>query len=197
MKIAVSGLSGSGNSTVCKIVGKKLGIPVINYTLRDMAQDLGMGFSEISRKRKEDPAYDLMLDKMQLEQFDAKGNAILGSRLAIWLAGANLYVWLDAGLRERARRIATREGTSLKAALAATRKRDLENARQYRKIYGIDVGRHEFADIAIDTERNSAAQVAAIIIRENAKARYNKPRKGKYGGAVAEMIRKGLLKTRC
>ncbi|MFH1257521.1 MAG: cytidylate kinase, partial [Candidatus Micrarchaeota archaeon] len=90
MKIAISGLSGSGNSTACEKVGNALKLKVINYTLRNLAIDVGMDFPTIQEKRKEDERFDLLLDKRQMEAFSEEKDAIIGSRLAIWMADANL-----------------------------------------------------------------------------------------------------------
>lgn len=197
MKIAISGLSGSGNSTVCALLGKRMGLTVINYTLRNMALELGMDFGEIHKKRKDDPSFDYLLDRKQAEKFSASKNAVLGSRLAIWLVDSNLSIWLDAGLLARAGRIAKREGIPLRQAIAQTRRRDSENSAQYRKLYGINVSRHGFADMVIDTEKLPAAKVAQLIIKEAKKPKYNKVRGNKYAGGLAGKIAFGLKGVRC
>jgi cytidylate kinase len=197
MKIAVSGLSGSGNSTVCSLVGKNLRLKVINYTLRDMARELGMDFEGIHRRRKGDPAFDYQLDRKQAELFASEKNAIMGSRLAIWLVGANLSVWLEAGLKTRAARIAEREKIPVREALLRTRRRDAENALQYRRLYGIDVKTHGFVDLIVDTEKYPASKVAAIIVNEAKKAKYKKVKSSKYADTMLSSIEKGLKSIRC
>ncbi len=197
LKIAISGLSGSGNTTVSELIGKKLHLRVINYTLRNMAKELEMDFEGIHEKRKDDPAFDYMLDKNQQEMFEREKGAILGSRLAIWLADANLYVWLDGELKTRAKRIAKREGITLKEAIAKTKIRDLENAAQYRRLYGIDVNKHGFADLKIDTDNLSAQEVMEKIASVAQKPSYKKVRKNKYAEEMKVRISRGLGSARC
>ncbi|MFH1750125.1 MAG: (d)CMP kinase [Candidatus Micrarchaeota archaeon] len=197
MKIAVSGLSGSGNSTVCRLVGKKMGLRVINYTFRDMAKDLGMEFERLHDIRKEDWSYDYLLDRKLLEMFGVQENAIMGSRLAIWIAPANLRIWLDADLGTRAKRIAKREGIMPARALALTRKRDAENARQYMLLYGLDIRKHAFADLAIDTNKMPAEKVAQRIVALARGKNFGKTRESSRALGIKSRIAAGLKKIRC
>ena len=84
LRIAISGKSGCGNSTVSKLVAEKLGLRVINYTFKNLARDSGMTFEELAQKAEKDPQYDLKIDRMQVE-LAREGGCVLGSRLAIWL----------------------------------------------------------------------------------------------------------------
>lgn len=42
LRIAISGASGCGNTTVSSLLADGLGIPCINYTFRNLAKELGM-----------------------------------------------------------------------------------------------------------------------------------------------------------
>ncbi|MFH1443314.1 MAG: (d)CMP kinase [Candidatus Micrarchaeota archaeon] len=197
MKIAISGLSGSGNSTACEKVGNALKLKVINYTLRNLAIDVGMDFPTIQEKRKEDERFDLLLDKRQMEAFSEEKDAIIGSRLAIWMADANLRVWLDAPLEIRAERIAKREAKEPDQTLEETRDRDEENRRQYLKLYGIDVEEHGLADMVLDAGSLDADTIAERIIEEAGKEKYKNVRKSKYGVEIMQRIEKGLAGLKC
>ena len=50
LRIAISGKSGCGNSTVSRLVAAKLGIRMVNYTFKDLARDKGMSLEEIFLK---------------------------------------------------------------------------------------------------------------------------------------------------
>ncbi|HUX20519.1 MAG TPA: AAA family ATPase [Spirochaetia bacterium] len=163
MKIAISGKSGCGNSSVSKMVADRLGLRLINYTFRTMAQERGMSFQEFSRLAEDDTSYDRMLDKRQVEMA-MEGDCVLGSRLAIWLLKeADLRVYLTASVEVRAERIGRREGKSLEIALTETVDRDKRDRARYLKLYEIDNDEYEFADLVIDTERREAYEVAALI----------------------------------
>ncbi len=197
MIIAVSGLSGSGNTTVCGLVAKELNLRLINYTFRNLAQELGIDLEELHLRRKIDGGIDCLLDKRQLERVGKEGNAIIGSRLAIWLADANLRVWLEAPLNVRAERIAKREGGEARKALEETRKRDLENAEQYKKLYGIDISDHGFADVTIDAGKYSAEEIAKKIAGESKKDKYKNIKKSNFGDSIRKSIKANLEKLKC
>ncbi len=164
-RVAISGKSGCGNSTVTRLVGTRLGLRVINYTFKNMAEELGISFDELSERAERDDVYDRTLDHKQVELSAAPG-CVLGSRLAIWLLeDADLKVYLDGSAEVRAARIAKREGIGYREALEATVARDDRDRRRYLRIYGIDIDRFELADLVVDTTLGDQEYVAEAIVR--------------------------------
>ena len=110
IKIAVSGKSGCGNSTVSRLLAEKLGLKLINYTFHDMAEEAGIPFEEFCRRAENDPSYDYALDDRQI-RLAQNGGVVLGSRLAVWLLkDADLKVYLYAPAEIRSGRVHRREG---------------------------------------------------------------------------------------
>jgi cytidylate kinase len=164
IKIAISGQSGCGNTTVSRIVASALGLRLINYTFHDMAKERGIGFEELCSLAESDPQYDTYLDNM-LVILASRGGCVLGSRLSIWLLkNAHLKVYLTASIDARAERIARREGTSVEQAKRETLLRDERDRNRYIKLYGIDIREYGFADLTIDTEQGDQEYVARKII---------------------------------
>jgi len=173
IKIAISGKSGCGNSSVSSIVAEELGLSLINYTFKDMARERGMEFEEFCQLAEEDLSYDIELDRKQVE-LAGKGDCVLGSRLAIWvLKDADLKVYLEASLDERAVRIRKREGGEPEHQRTATKERDARDHARYLKLYGIDNDEYSFADMIIQTDKHTQHEVAEMIIRE-VKSRYSR-----------------------
>jgi cytidylate kinase len=165
-RIAISGKSGCGNTTVSRLVAARLGLKVINYTFKDLARDRGMSFEELSRKAETDPQYDYALDRFQVES-SLEGGCVLGSRLAIWLLRDTAFtVYLAARLEVRAARIGKREGMDIKAALTHTAQRDARDRERYQRLYGFDVDEYGFARLVVDAESLSAEQIAERIASE-------------------------------
>ncbi len=165
IKIAISGKSGCGNSTVTRLVAEKLGLRVINYTFRNMAEDMGISFEELRRLAENDDSFDKRLDAKQIELAEG-GGCVLGSRLAIWiLKDADLKVYLDAPVEVRAGRIAKRENKPFAEALEETVERDRLDHDRYLRIYGIDNDDLSVADMIVDTEINDETEVASVIIK--------------------------------
>ena len=67
IRIAMSGPSGCGNTTVSTLLAKTLGIDCINYTFRNLAVELNIPFNELLQKARTDFSFDKMLDKKQIE----------------------------------------------------------------------------------------------------------------------------------
>ena len=166
MRIAVSGKSGCGNTTVSRIVAETLGYTLINYTFRTMAEELGIPFKEVCALAELDDSYDMQLDERQVALASIE-DCVLGSRLAIWmLKEADIKVYLTASTDARARRIHQREDGDFALRLQETLDRDIHDSARYRRIYGIDNDDYSFADLVIDTESHDQYQVAAIIVEE-------------------------------
>lgn len=165
MKIAISGLSGCGNTTTSTILSKKLGFPLVNFTFRNLAKERGVTLEELSEEAKHNSEIDKELDSRQAAMARESENAILASRLAIWmLPEADIKVYLEASEKTRAERIMRREGGTLEYQTETTRKRDAENCERYLNIYGIDFAKYDFADLIIQTDGKTAEQVADIIL---------------------------------
>jgi cytidylate kinase len=165
IKIAVSGKSGCGNSTVSSLVAEKMELELINFTFRQLAREKNMEFSVLCEKALTDYSYDKELDKRQVKMA-AEGNCVLGSRLAVWmLQEADLKVFLTASVEERAGRIVKREGGNLDETLRATTTRDKNDSKRYKAIYGIDTEEYGFVDLVINTDRLDQHQVSEIIVK--------------------------------
>ena len=163
LKIAISGKSGCGNSTVSSLVAESLGFGMVNFTFRQLAEEKGLEFRELCRLSMDDYSYDRELDRRQVEMASG-GNCVLGSRLAVWmLKEADLKVFLTASAETRAGRIHLREGGELSDVLAVTEERDKNDSERYSKIYDIDNNDYGFVDLVIRTDRLNQYQITDII----------------------------------
>ncbi|WP_287045912.1 (d)CMP kinase [Treponema sp.] len=166
LRIAVSGKSGCGNTTVSTLLSQALGVTLINYTFRQVAAEKGMTLAQVIESAKTDDSYDMYVDSHQVE-LAKKEPCVLGSRLAIWmLKEADLKVYLYASDEVRANRVFTREGGDLKQIKEFTAMRDSEDSRRYKKLYNIDNNAYSFADVIIDTSKYTPEQIVRQILDE-------------------------------
>lgn len=166
VRVAISGKSGCGNTTVSTLLAEKLGVKLINYTFRQLAAEKGLTLAQVIENAKTDDSYDIFVDNHQVELAKAEP-CVLGSRLAIWmLKEADLKVYLYASDETRAARILNREGGDLQKIKDFTAMRDSEDTRRYKKIYGIDNNSYDFADLIIDTSKYNPEQIAELIVAE-------------------------------
>lgn len=164
VRVAISGKSGCGNSTVSRRLAERLGIRLINYTFHTMADEQGVTFGEMCRMAESDDQWDRYLDQKQVDRA-MEESCVLGSRLAIWvLTAADLRVYLTASEAVRARRIHRREGGDLAEVQAATAERDRRDHARYLRLYNIDTESYGFADLVIDTEQHDPDSIVDLIV---------------------------------
>jgi CMP/dCMP kinase len=166
LKIAISSHSGCGNTTATNNVGSTLGLEVVNYTFRDLAQHLNLPFEQIQRQAAKSRIYDFLTD-LNLIRASLRPRVVVGSRLAGWLVDADLRVWLHASLEARAKRIFQREPhkhAGYESVLYRTLQRDEQNRKRYLEVYGIDINDLSDFDIDINTEKLTAEQVSSLIV---------------------------------
>ena len=167
-KIAISGKSGCGNTTVSRFVAETLKMRFINFTFRSLAQERNLSLKEVLDRAAEDDSWDREVDTRQVEMAREEGGCVLGSRLAIWmLEEADLKVFLNAAPETRAKRIHNREEESgLNEIIKFTAYRDKQDHARYLRIYNIDNDDYSFADLIVDTDNISPAEIAEKIINE-------------------------------
>ena len=166
VRIAISGKSGCGNTTVSTLLAKTLGVTLINFTFRQLAAEKGLSLAEVIEQAKTDDRFDREVDTRQVE-LARKESCVLGSRLAIWmLTEADLKVYLYASDEVRAGRIFNREGGNLQEIQSFTAMRDREDSIRYQKLYKIDNNEYGFADLVIDTARFTPDQIVEQILQK-------------------------------
>jgi cytidylate kinase len=165
IKIAVSGKSGCGNTTVSRILAETLKLRFINFTFRALAEERGIDFTEVLALAAEDDSWDLEVDTRQAKMAREEGGCVLGSRLAIWmLPEADFKVFLTALPETRAKRIQRREGGVIDDIAGFTAARDTQDHERYLRIYNIDNDDFSLADLVIDTDKIKPPAIAKKII---------------------------------
>lgn len=166
LRVAISGKSGCGNTTVSTLLSKALGIKLINYTFRQLAAEKGLTLAQVIDNAKNDDSYDKYVDSHQVE-LARKESCVLGSRLAIWmLEEADLKVYLYASDETRVGRVFNREGGDLEDIKRFTAMRDKEDTGRYKRFYNIDNNNYSFADMIIDTGKYNPEQIVELILKE-------------------------------
>jgi len=150
--ICISGMTGSGKSTVAKRLADKYGLGYFSggNALRALAQEEGYasdvrGWWETSeglnflQQRMGNPAFDKKIDEKLLE-LAAEGNVVLDSWTMPWLLNEGFKVWLEASPQVRAKRVVTRDSISIEEAVKALNEKDERTRQIYKGLYGFDLG---------------------------------------------------------
>jgi CMP/dCMP kinase len=154
--ITLSGLPGSGTSTVARTVASRLGLAHLDggTVFRSLAAERGMSLAAFAQVAEGDDSIDRALDD-RLVARARDGDVLVESRLAGWLATraelAALRIWIDCDEVERARRVGARDGHDTGAALATNREREASERIRYLGFYGIDLTDLSIYDLVVDS----------------------------------------------
>jgi predicted cytidylate kinase len=99
MRITVSGLPGSGTTSLARYLEKKHGFTMISAgeVFRQLAKEHNMELAEFGRLAESDASFDKMIDARQKEIAEANDNIIVEGRLSGWMVPqADLKIWLHA-----------------------------------------------------------------------------------------------------
>jgi len=167
--ITISGLPGTGKTTVAKLLENRLGLKYVysGEIFRRLAKKYNMSLEEFGAYCEHHREIDEELDAYQLELL-RKGNVIVEGRIAGWLAYRNnipaVKILLDASLVVRAKRIVKRERGDIDKRKQEIVERERSEATRYQSYYGIDVKDTSIYDLVIDTADKSPEQIVDIII---------------------------------
>ena len=168
MLITISGLPGSGTTTVSRLVADALGIERVpgGEVFRQLADEAGMTLAEFGLYAQEHPEIDIELDR-RLTARAAQGGCVVESRLAGWnctRAGLRaLRVWIDCEEEVRAERVALRDHTPVEQAVADSRARAALERSRYQSVYDIDLDDRSAYDLLLDSTTEPAAVLADEI----------------------------------
>jgi len=174
--ICISGMAGSGKSTVAKKIAEKYGLKY--YSGGDALKALALeeGYKPYRRgwwenkeglnfleKREKDPKFDKAVDEKLLE-FAKQGNVVLDSWTMPWLLKEGFKIWLEASPQKRAERIARRDAITAKEALKALRNKENKTKAIYKKLYKFCLG-EDFTpfNLILDTDNLTVAEVFEIL----------------------------------
>jgi cytidylate kinase len=179
--ITISGVPGSGKTTVAKLLAQRLQLPHVyaGDLFRQEAKRRGLTLEEFNRLCESDHSIDRELDAA-MEARARQGDVVLEGRLAGYLAAENeldaLKVWLDASDEVRARRVGQRESRDWRAVLGENRVRHGSDAKRYKAIYGYDLSDTAVYDVVLSTDDRTPEALVDTLV-EHARRRFNGARR--------------------
>lgn len=167
LTITLTGLSGSGKSTIAEAVAKffKLKIFSAGDLQRKFASQKGISIyqSSLIRPKRIDYEMDKKLLKLAM-----KGNYVLVGRLSAWVAGtwADCKIFIDCQKKIRARRVAKRDNLTFKEALKKITQRDEADQKRYQKLYGLNLKEKKVFDLIIKNNREGIERIKKEVIQK-------------------------------
>lgn len=171
MIVTVGGSAGSGTTTISRKIAQFFGLTHVyaGEIFRKMAEKRGVSLEEFSKIAEESELIDLKVDKRQKEL--AVDGTVVEGRITAHLVDADLKIWLDAPLKIRAERIASREDIVFEEAIKNIKEREASEKKRYKKYYQIDIDDMSVYHIVLNTALWDADGVfeicrAAIEVRK-------------------------------
>ncbi len=171
MIITISGLHGTGKSTIGKLIAEKLGIQYYStgQAFRDLAQEMNMTLEEFTKYVEKNPKIDERLDE-KIEKIAQKRNIIIDSQLSghILKTIADFKIILLCPLEIRVKRMAERDNTDYEKKLKETKLREKSELERFKSLYDIDLSDQEtlkrIYDLIINTENLTIEDIVEKIL---------------------------------
>jgi len=176
MRISISGPPGSGKTTICALVAKKLDCEyvLVGQIFRQMAFERKVDLETFGRLAEENETIDKELDKRMLAIAKANEHIVLEGRLTgallKWQKVPVFAVYVDADEHVRSQRIAQREGLKAEDVLKQMKTREKSERKRYHAFYGINPSDRSIYDLWIDSSDLTAEKVADAIVEGARKA---------------------------
>ena len=176
--ICISGLAGTGKSTLSKKLAEKYGLRYFSGgdVLKDLAMQEGYDVSvqgwwespeglNFLNERVNDPKFDKAVDDKLLE-YAQQGNVLLDSWTMPWLLREGFKIWLEASFEKRAARVAVRDGMTVTEASLVLKEKEARTKAIYKALYGFSLG-EDFKpfDFILDTDNLSANEVFEVLCK--------------------------------
>jgi len=176
--ICISGMAGTGKSTLSKKLAKKYNLKCYSGgdALKELAKTEGYNVSDegwwesreglnFLKERENDAKFDQAVDAKLLEYAD-EGNVLLDSWTMPWLLKDGFKIWLMASIEKRAARVAKRDKITVGEAFKVLEEKEAKTKSIYQKLYGFVLG-EDFApfDLVLDTDNLSAEEVFEVLCR--------------------------------
>lgn len=161
MIIAISGLTGSGKTTIGERVSKALNIRYIYTSHKQSVEKIA---DVVKFTKKATPEFERSFDDM-IAKLASRQDCVVTTWLGPWLIKkATIRVWLYAGLDARVKRKMKEVSMPYPKTRRYVVEKDRVNIRKYKKIYNVDMNDQGIFDICINTEKLSVSQTVNMVI---------------------------------
>lgn len=167
MKITLSGLAGSGKSTVGKLLAQQLSCEFtsVGSWTRDFAfQQYNMSINEFQDYCKLHPEMDQEIDRKMVSYCNQQANLVIDYRLGFHFIKNALHVFLTVSEEESYRRINTANRSNEKTDLSDITERNQNMRDRFLEQYGVDFTDLSHYYLVIDTEKNTVEEIVELIL---------------------------------
>ncbi len=172
--ISLSGMLGSGKSTVGKMLAKQLGYTFYSTgnAQRKIAQERGVTTLELNQLSMTDTSIDKQIDGVFKTLVQEDENFVVDSRLAFFFIPSSFKVKLNIETKIAAERIFNDKTRTNERAYSSVdeaekdliERRSLEVER-FKKLYHVDIDNEANFDLIIDTTGKTPEQICEKILK--------------------------------
>jgi CMP/dCMP kinase len=158
MKVTISGIAGSGKSTIADFISKEFNLK--RYSggdfMRELARKKGMTLLELSKIAEKSFEVDKEIDEMYKE-LGKKDNFVIDSRLGFYFLNDSIKIFLLCNTEVASKRIfeqkrgIEKENINFEKTLENTKRRIKSERIRYMNYYNLDIDNLDNYDIVIDT----------------------------------------------
>jgi len=179
MIITISGMPGSGKTTVAKMLAEKLNLKhyYMGAIRRNIAKEKGMTLDELNKISEKDPTSDRMVDDYLVKLGKTEDNFIAEGRTAAHFIPKSVKIFMAVDIRVGADRIMKdmhekgnaevrneKSAKSISEEVLNLKARIASDKLRYKKYYNIDIFDPEMYDMWIDSTDMTPEQVTEKII---------------------------------
>ena len=168
--ITISGLPGTGTTTIAQLLEKQLKLPYIyaGALFRKLAEEHKMSLEAFGTYCETHPEIDRELDRRQLDLL-TQGEAIIEGRMTGWLAAHHQIdahkILLTCDIDERVQRLIEREQGDFEIKKQEMLKREQSEQLRYNTYYQADPQDESLYDLVIDTTNKTPKEILDLIIQ--------------------------------
>lgn len=174
--ICISGFAATGKSTLGRRLARTFRLKYVSGGdgLKLLAKERGYKPSgkawweteeglKFLEERMSNPEFDKLVDQKLLE-YAERGRVVIDSWILPWLYPHGFNIWLKASEEVRIKRLVKRSHVDPEAARELLRKRDLESAEIYKRLYGVEIGKdYTPFHLILDTSNLNIPAVYRIV----------------------------------
>ncbi len=170
MILTISGLHGTGKSTIGKLISQKLGLKYYStgQAFRDLTKKANLTLEEFTDYVEKNPNIDKKLDNKIIE-IALKDNVIIDSQLSAYIleSKADFKILLTCPLETRVNRMSERDNSIYEEKLKETTIREKSELARFNKLYEIDLNNQfkieNIYDLIIDTAELTIEEIVTLI----------------------------------
>ena len=166
-RITLSGLAGTGKSTIGKLLSKRLEYEFIsmgNYSREYAMKNYGLTINEFQTICMEDKSIDKKLDEKFREDCNSRNNIVVDYRLGFYFVKEAFHILLKVSDQTAVKRIQAAARTNESVDIHSINARNKEMKQRFIDFYNLDFTDEGNFHLVVDTDTLLPDEITDLII---------------------------------